>query len=63
MHILSTNFVFVLCTLPVNCVYMSLCVRLHVCLQVQNKTVHIEKLERDIMRVVGQRDDLIQEKR
>ncbi|CAG5117639.1 unnamed protein product, partial [Candidula unifasciata] len=30
--------------------------------QVHSKTVHIEKLERDIMRAVSQRDDLIQEK-
>ncbi|KAK3776074.1 hypothetical protein RRG08_046741 [Elysia crispata] len=30
--------------------------------QVQNKTVHIEKLERDVVSVVNQRDDLVQEK-
>ncbi|GFR82911.1 centlein [Elysia marginata] len=30
--------------------------------QVQNQTVHIEKLERDMVSVVNQRDDLIQEK-
>ncbi|RUS77367.1 hypothetical protein EGW08_014881 [Elysia chlorotica] len=30
--------------------------------QVQNKTVHIEKLERDMISVVNQRDDLVQEK-
>lgn len=30
--------------------------------QVQNQTVHIEKLERDMVSVVNQRDDLVQEK-
>ncbi|GFO36517.1 centlein [Plakobranchus ocellatus] len=30
--------------------------------QVQNKTIHIEKLERDMVNVVNQRDDLVQEK-
>ncbi|CAL1532274.1 unnamed protein product [Lymnaea stagnalis] len=30
--------------------------------QVQNKTVHIEKLDRDLLAVMSQRDDLVQEK-